>query len=140
MVLSQKAAQIAGLTMLSRLLEPPKEPGASSAAPVSPVQTDNALPAFITEVTDKGARRYAASTGAAPLLLGFYSDGRVRMATPAGKRYSGFVLDGKAVIADLDDDVSFEMHVRDHAHGAQVLLSIDGGPYDGQHLTCEALP
>ena len=143
MVLSQKAAVIAGLTVLDRLLAPsaaaapPQQPPPAEPVPPPPVREpaagDDIAPAFILEVADNGARRYrdAAST----LYAGFYSDGRVRIATAEGKRYSGILVNEMAVMADLYADVSFEMLV---AHtGNSVTLDMDGGPYDGQKLHLE---
>lgn len=144
MVLSQKAAVIAGLTVLDRMLgspgasappQPAREP--ERAAPSVPESEapaiDDAAPAFILEVADNGARRYRDTD--ASLFAGFYSDGRVRIANSHGNRYSGILIDDKAVMADLHADVSFEMLVA-HARDG-VTLNIDGGPYDGLHLRLE---
>ncbi|MDP9018668.1 MAG: hypothetical protein M3N19_10150 [Candidatus Eremiobacteraeota bacterium] len=145
MLLSQKAAEIAGLTVISRLLGPPRgrrkrpafgpPPNVHVPAPLPP------LPAFIAEVTDAEMHAHRAQMrGGAYLFVGFYSDGRVRMATTDGKRFSGIMVDQKAVMADLHEDDSFEMMVAVHAHaGDLVMLTMDGGPYDGQTLNGETL-
>lgn len=146
MVLSQKAAVIAGLTVLDRLLAPagaaaavqhtpePARVPEPPAAQESHAAADDAAPAFILEVADNDARRYRDPD--AGLFAGFYSDGRVRVATVQGKRYSGILVNEKAVMADLHADVSFEMLV---AHsGNSVTLNMDGGPYDGSQIRLES--
>lgn len=143
MVLSQKAAVIAGLTVLDRMLAPPgvaalpqpvREPEPAPSVPEpQAAAVDDAAPGFILEVADNGARRFRDAD--ASLFAGFYSDGRVRIANAQGNRYSGILIDDKAVMADLHADVSFEMLVA-HA-GDGVTLNIDGGPYDGLHLRLE---
>lgn len=139
MVLTQKAAQIAGLTVLERLIAPPAQAKAEPQPvlePEAPAQT----PPFITEVADKDARRYRATAAdGTPVYAGFYSDGRVRLATPEGKRYSGFIVDEKAVMADLHEDVSFEMVLTAGAADKLLMISMDAGPYDGQRLLLETL-
>jgi hypothetical protein len=59
------------------------------------------------------------------------------LATPQGRRFSGIVVSQKAVVAELSDDVSFEMEILDQ--GAQMGLAISGGPFDGQTLACERI-
>lgn len=153
MVLSQKAAQIAGLTVLERLIAPPARrappaavrpdvaPAAQPAVQTSPAEAPvDATPLFITEVADKEAKRYRATAADGSLVYaGFYSDGRVRLATPEGKRYSGFIVDEKAVMADLHEDVSFEMVLTSGAADKILMLTMDAGPYDGQRLLLETL-
>ncbi len=96
-----------------------------------------ALPAFITEIADNDARRYRLRTQSGPLYAGFYSDGRVRLATLDGCRYSGVAVDKKVVMAALRDDVSFEMVMA--TSDSDLSLEISGGPYDGQTLHCEPI-
>lgn len=128
--LSRKAAEIAGLLVVSRLLE---QPGSIQPKPAPP------LPEFIAEVVDLTARLYRGKTGGgAWLFAAFFSDGRVRLATENAKRFSGFTIDRKAVMADLHEDVSFEMLV-DETADTKVELKMDGGPFDGQTICCEAI-
>ena len=147
MVLTQQAAEIAGLAVISRLLEPPRPKWGAAPrkrtlpkAPPPAVRPEPpALPPFISEVVDADAHRYRARLNdGSYVFCGFYSDGRVRMATATGKRISGIMVEQKAVMADLHEDSSFEMNVAVHAHaGDQMMLTMDGGPFDGQELLCE---
>lgn len=140
MVLTQQAAELAGLAVISRLLEPARPK--LGPAPEPAVRTEPpALPPFISEVVDSDAHRYRARLNdGSYIFCGFYSDGRVRMASATGKRISGIMVDHKAVMADLNEDSSFEMNVAVHAHaGDQMLLTMDGGPYDGQEVLCETV-
>lgn len=153
MVLTRKAAEVAGLAMFLRLIERPKaageapatEPVAQAQAPVVPPADQSgggpALPPFISEVADGDARYHRARMAQDDyLFVGFYSDGRVRMATPQGRRFSGIMVDQRAVMADLREDVSFEVGVAVHVHADDLLmLEMDGGPYDGQTLQCETV-
>ena len=135
-------AQIAGLTVIDRLLEQPnrkppavapEETHESAPPPLPPV------PQFITEVADSQARRYRIPTGAnSCLFAGFFSDGRVRLATSDGKRYSGVMVNETAVMADLRDDISFELRVTDDT-GERMTMTMDGGPFANEHLVCEKL-
>jgi hypothetical protein len=151
MVLTQKAAQIAGLTVLERLIAPASQAqaGISSERPAAasvpedvllPGVASDVTPPFITEVADKDARRYRTTAAdGTRVYAGFYSDGRVRLATPEGKRYSGFIVDEKAVMADLHEDVSFEMVLTSGAADKILMVSMDAGPYGGQRLLLETL-
>ncbi|MDP9111209.1 MAG: hypothetical protein M3M96_06235 [Candidatus Eremiobacteraeota bacterium] len=138
MVLSGKAAQIAGLAFLARVLG---DPGSPAPGPhVEPQQDDQAAPpaspSFITEVADRNARYYRArASGDEYLFAGFYSDGRVRLATSDGRRFSGVMHGEKAVMADLHEDVSFEMAMT-AGEQARTVLQMDGGPYAGKVLEC----
>lgn len=141
-VLSQKVAQIAGLTVIDRLLEQPnrKPPRIAAATPPAPApETAPPVPQFITEVADNEAGRYRIRTGAQSFLFaGFFSDGRVRLATSDGKRYSGVMVNETAVMADLRDDISFELSVSERA-GEPMTITMDGGPFANEHLICEKL-
>ena len=147
MVLTRKAAEVAGLAVISRLLEEPRQ--ATSRAPVRRTEAivPRALfempstPAFISEIVDADAHYHRAQLpGGSYLFVGFYSDGRVRLATPEGGRLSGIMMGQRAVIADLREDVSFEMGIAVHAHADDLLmLEMDGGPWDGQTLQCETI-
>ena len=95
------------------------------------------IPNFITEIADADARRYRVPTSSGPLYAGFYSDGRVRIAAPGGRRFSGVAVENKAVMAALRDDVSFDIEMIPAGSGAS--LKISGGPYDGQTLHGEAI-
>lgn len=144
MLLSQKAAEIAGLTVISRLLSPqsPRKRTVIGPAPAVHVPAPlPILPAFIAEVTDPDMHAHRAQLrNGEYVFVGFYSDGRVRMATTGGKRFSGIMVNQKAVMADLHEDDSFEMMVAVHAHaGDLVMLTMDGGPYDGQTLNGETV-
>jgi len=98
-------------------------------------------PAFIAEIVDAQAHVHRAQLPEGKYLFaGFYSDGRVRLATAEGRRFSGVMMEQRAVIADLREDVSFEMGVAVHAHADDLLmLEMDGGPWDGQTLQCETV-
>lgn len=138
--LGRKAAEIAGLLVISRLLESPAaaRPGVRPAE-VPAAQEVPETPSFITEVVDKNARLCRGKTaGGQWLYAAFFTDGRVRLATGDTKRFSGFTIDRKAVMADLHEDVSFEMLV-DELSGTGAELTMDGGPFDGQTILCEAL-
>lgn len=139
MVLTRKAAEVAGLAVLSRLLEKPRPSKPQLVAPASFEMP--ATPAFISEIVDAQAHFHRAQLPEGSyLFVGFYSDGRVRLAAPEGRRFSGIMMDQRAVIADLREDVSFEMGVAVHAHADDLLmLEMDGGPWDGQTLQCETL-
>ena len=136
MVLTRKAAEVAGLAVLTRLLEEP-------ARPPTPVirGTVTATPPFISEIVDNGAALWRASVGSsAELFAGFYSDGRVRLATAEGRRFSGILMERRAVIADLREDDSFEMRIVAGApKETTLILEMDGGPWDGQTLQCETV-
>lgn len=139
MILTQKAAQIAGLTVLERLIAP-AAPAKVVTQPVFEPEAPAQTPPFITEVADKDARRYRTTAAdGTPVYAGFYSDGRVRLATPEGKRYSGFIVDEKAVMADLHEDVSFEMVLTGGAADQVLMVAMDAGPYGGQRLLLETL-
>ncbi len=103
--------------------------------------SDPVVPPFISEVADGAAHYHRARMAKNDyLFVGFYSDGRVRMATPQGRRFSGIMVDQRAVMADLREDVSFEVGVAVHVHADNLLmLEMDGGPYDGQTLQCETV-
>ena len=143
MVLTSKAAQVAGLAVVSRLLErdEPPVPAARAVAAQPQPFAFPLTPSFITEVVDADAHLHRAQLpDGTYLFAGFYSDGRVRLATPEGRRFSGIMMEQRAVIADLREDVSFEMGVAVHAHaGDLVMLEMDGGPWDGQTLQCETI-
>ena len=154
MVVTQKAAEVAALLLVSRLLRTRTTEGAPSpvrgramparppdARPRTASQELPPLPAFISEVADGTAHYHRAHLpGDKYLFVGFYGDGRVRMATPQGRRFSGIMVEQRAVMADLNEDVSFEVGVAVHAHADDLLmLEMDGGPYDGQTLQCETL-
>ncbi|MBV8727521.1 MAG: hypothetical protein JO233_07025 [Candidatus Eremiobacteraeota bacterium] len=129
-ILGQIGLEIAALNLMLRATE------ASRREP-TPKPHKETIPSFITEITDSNARRYRLRTSSGPLYAGFYSDGRVRMATPAGQRFSGVAVEDKAIVAALRDDVSFEMEMR--TADPMPSVKISGGPYDGQTLPCEAL-
>jgi hypothetical protein len=155
MVLTRKAAEVAGLVVISRLLaQPPphfdRRTPRSDAPPIPSRRAQDrpslpfempVTPAFITEIVDGQAHFHRAQLpDGSYLFAGFYSDGRVRLATPDGRRFSGIMMDQRAVIADLREDVSFEMGVAVHAHADNLLmLEMDGGPWDGQTLQCETV-
>ena len=136
MILTRKAAEVAGLAVISRLLEEPVRPRAAVIR-----GTVSATPPFISEIVDNGAAIRRASVGSGDeLFAGFYSDGRVRLATPEGRRFSGILMERRAVIADLREDDSFEMRIVAGAPKERTLvLEMDGGPWDGQTLQCETL-
>ncbi len=143
MVLTSKAAEVAGLAVISRLLadsRPAMPARRAEAIPSLPFQMP-VTPAFITEIVDAQAHFHRAQlSDGSYLFAGFYSDGRVRLANPEGRRFSGIMMEQRAVIADLREDVSFEMGVAVHAHAANlVMLEMDGGPWDGQTLQCETI-
>lgn len=132
-VLGQIALEITALVLLLRVVAPRAKPRDT----VPDVPRAPFLPAFITEVVDSGSRRYRLCAANGLLFAGFYSDGRVRLATAHGKRFSGVVVAQKAVVADLSDDISFEMEIQ--SQGAELFVRMSGGPYDGQTLRCEQL-
>jgi hypothetical protein len=133
-ILGQLALEITALVALLRLAA--KRP--AKAAETRLRGGADEVPQFITEVVDDGARAYRLRTAGGVLFAGFYSDGRVRLATPQGKRFSGIVVAQKAVVADLSADVSFEMEIL--VGDSQTALTMSGGPYDGQTLVCEPIP
>ncbi|MFN2527769.1 MAG: hypothetical protein ABR584_03535 [Candidatus Baltobacteraceae bacterium] len=140
MVLTRKAAEVAGLAIISRLLEE-RTPARRSDNPPAPIPFEAPpTPGFITEIVDAQAHVHRAQLPEGKYLFaGFYSDGRVRLATE-GRRFSGVMMEQRAVIADLREDVSFEMGVAVHAHAGDLLmLEMDGGPWDGQTLQCETV-
>ena len=102
------------------------------------VATTASIPEFITEVSDPNAQYHRIETLGGTLFAGMYSDGRMRLATAQGKRFSGIVMKQKAVMADLGADDSFEMQIGVNLD-AKLLLKVNGGPYDGQTLICEAV-
>ncbi|MBV9736599.1 MAG: hypothetical protein JO177_00395 [Candidatus Eremiobacteraeota bacterium] len=130
-VLSEIALEIAGLNLFLQVTTTPRE----SSTPAKPRR--ETIPNFITEVADADARHYRMRTTSGPLYAGFYSDGRVRITAPDGRRFSGVAVENKAVMAALRDDVSFEMEMIPAGSGA--ALKISGGPYDGQTLQGEAI-
>ena len=164
-LLTRKAAEVAGLAAISRLLEEPHlsrpqfDRRSRNSLEKLLVQDEPAMPArpakdipslpfempvtppFITEIVDAQANFHRAQlSDGSYLFVGFYSDGRVRLATPQGRRFSGIMTEQCAVIADLREDVSFEMGVAVHVHADNlVMLEMDGGPWDGQTLQCETL-
>jgi len=135
-VLGQIALELSALVVLLRLLATPR-PKVHDDSAQSPAVKAPAIPTFITEVVDSGARRYRLLSAGGFLFAGFYSDGRVRLATPRGRRFSGVVVAQRAIVADLRADVSFEMEIL--SQGSQVSVRMNGGPYDGQTLRCERL-
>lgn len=141
MVLTSKAAQVAGLAVISRLLAPEEPPQPARAKDVQMPFEMPVTPSFITEIVDAHAHFHRAQLSDGNyLFVGFYSDGRVRLGTPEGRRFSGIMMEQRAVIADLREDVSFEMGIAVHAHADNLLmLEMDGGPWDGQTLQCETL-
>ena len=166
MIVTGKAAEVAGLAMVVRLLAPAPDrrrphferrvshsletaltreernmPRRVADLPVTVPHEVPPVPLFIEEVADDRAHFHRAQMPDGNYLFaGFYSDGRVRMATPQGRRFSGIMVDQRAVMADLREDVSFEVGVAVHAHADDLLmLEMDGGPYDGQTLQCETI-
>jgi len=131
-VLSGIALQIVALAAADRLLR------RRVAPPEVSKRGNGAMPAFINEVADGGARRYHVRIASHDLYAGFYSDGRVRLATSSGRRFSGVMVAKKAVMADLGADDSFEMDVVDDAGGCPVV-EMNGGPFDGHRLAFEIL-
>jgi len=95
------------------------------------------IPTFISEIADNAARRYRLQTASGTLYAGFYSDGRVRLAAPDGRRYSGVAVEKRVIMAALRDDVSFEMEM--NGREPELSVTISGGPYDGQTLRCEPI-
>lgn len=132
-ILSQIALEITAVFLLLRVVAPRAKP--RDAVLAEPPKAF--VPSFITAVVDSGSRRYRLYTAKGLLFAGFYSDGRVRLATAQGKRFSGVVVAQKAVLADLSDDISFEMEIQ--ARGSHLWVRMSGGPYDGQTLRCEQL-
>jgi len=131
-VLSEIALEIVGLNLfLHATVTPQNNSGPAEASP------REMIPNFITEIADADARRYRVRTSNGPLYAGFYSDGRVRIAAPGGRRFSGVAVENKAVMAALRDDVSFEIEMIPAGLGAS--LKVSGGPYDGQTLQGEAI-
>src|SRR5947209_3924254 len=97
MVLTRKAAEVAGLAFVSRVLDsaghmPRKRPFLPRPAASKPFAFP-ALPPFISDIADDDARYHRAQLAAGGYLFaGFYSDGRVRLATPEGRRFSGIMM------------------------------------------------
>jgi len=131
-ILAQIAFEIAALSTIVRVIAKPRFQKTASRVGGAP-----SLPAFITEVEDSAARRYSLRAPNGLVHAGFYSDGRVRLLTPDGGRFSGVVVDKKVVLASLRDDVSFEMEMIEGDAGS--LARISGGPYDGRTLSLEPI-
>lgn len=137
-MLSQKVAQIAGLAVIARLLDESHGDERPAVSPAPPAVAPP-FPQFIVEVADNEAGRYRARTGAQSFLFaGFYSDGRVRLATSDGKRYSGVMVNQTAVMADLRDDISFELRLGGGT-GDTMTMTMDGGPFANEQLLCEKI-
>jgi len=140
LVLGQFALEVTALSLAARLLARPRTRRFANGNGSADRSNDEAapIPEFITEVSDPNAHRYRLPAKGEEFFAGFYTDGRVRLATPEGKRFSGIVVDRKAVVADLGSDDSFEMEILGDAGGGMTLRVL-GGPLDGQTIACVPL-
>jgi hypothetical protein len=92
---------------------------------------------FIVESADEGARYYRAGDSDVELLAGFYSDGRMRLAS-AHHRFAGMLENGRADLLELDTSEWSEAFVHETPSGT-LQVELRGGPYDAHVLTCEWL-
>ncbi|GAC1659392.1 MAG: hypothetical protein NVS9B12_12460 [Vulcanimicrobiaceae bacterium] len=137
MVLTQKAAAVAGLVVVSRLMDPPGPYRAENTK--SPPAGDLEIPpvpVFLSDVAGPLNVYFRALLNDGNYLFtAFYSDGRVRLAMAPDRRFSGVVIKQKALIADLREDSSFEMLISGDVQSDDVVtLNMDGGPFEGQTL------
>jgi hypothetical protein len=109
---------------------PPEEQPTSERVFSEPIE-------FIRETADEGARYFRALDTEVELLAGFYSDGRMRLAS-GHRRFAGMVENGRADLLDLDNNQWSEVLVHETPSG-RMQLELRGGPYDAHVLTCEQL-
>jgi len=121
--------------------EPTSEPVFNAAQPPLEQPTTERLHLqpmdFIVESADGGARYYRAGDSEVEVLAGFYSDGRMRLASPH-RRFAGMLENGRADLLEIDSNQWSEVFVRETPSGT-MQLELRGGPYDAHVLTCETL-
>lgn len=67
-----------------------------------------------------------------------YSDGRIRLADAAGRRFAGALRGAHAHVIDLATSEWSEVVLRTTPTG-RMQLELRGGPFDAHVLTCEVL-
>lgn len=93
---------------------------------------------FLTDIHDEGANYYQASDDRVQLVAGLYTDGRIRLADEAGRRFAGALIAGHADLLELRNNEWSEVFLRVTPTG-RMQLELRGGPYDAHVLTCEPL-
>lgn len=149
-VLAGIALELTALALAVRILPAPRRRIARSGSagvlaesaphaftPPTAPGGDDAL-TFVSEGAGEQTRRYRAADADVQLFVGFYGDGRVRVADALGNRYAGALESGRAELLDLKTHERSELLVRVTPTG-RMQLELRGGPHDGRVLNCETI-